>query len=304
MGCCSPKICCACKNGKDACAFGFCYLNGVKSIFVAQFFTFLGALMSLGCLFDCSFATLSYSELSLDIFFFQSPARASSVGFLFYGSAEGYCDYDAYMHKILNYWKIMGESWYTAAFLMMFCVVVGWCIFLYSLLFCCTSQIKCCRYFHGSVMAFVLSVCQASSFLVYGSSVCHTSGCSFSRGSAVSLGAIFCYIIAGIGFFSSRDYPGEKASIASSEDSDNVDRKDEEVNGEEDDAGTTSDESNTATVQNEDPEQPEKMEPEKLAIEVPAADPDSQRSPWQVSNSNESAPVISVSAAQSQEIDL
>jgi len=111
-------------------------------------------------------------------------------------------------------------------------------------------------------------------------------------------------LLPGSVFFSSRDYPGEKASIASSEDSDNVDRKDEEVNGKEDDAGTTSDESNTATVQNEDPEQPEKMEPEKLAIEVPAADPDSQRSAWQVSNSNESAPVISISAAQSQEIDL
>lgn len=45
--------------------------------------------------------------------------------------------------------------------------------------------------------------------MVYGSDFCNDNGCSFSRGSGTSIGATVCFIIAGMGFFLSSDYPGE-----------------------------------------------------------------------------------------------
>lgn len=79
-----------------------------------------------------------------------------------------------------------------------------------SISFCCSSQVRCCRYFNGLLLMVVLTTCQACSFVVYGSDFCNTYGCSFSRGSGLAVGAIASYILAGIGFFLSNDYPGDE----------------------------------------------------------------------------------------------
>uniref|UniRef100_A0A7S4AM29 Uncharacterized protein n=1 Tax=Pseudo-nitzschia australis TaxID=44445 RepID=A0A7S4AM29_9STRA len=89
-----------------------------------------------------------------------------------------------------------------------------------SLSFCCSSQVKCCRYLNGILLTIILSTCQVCTFAVFGSSFCDRNGCSFSRGSGISIGAIVCYILAGIGFFLSRDYPGEGAKPVPGDDDD------------------------------------------------------------------------------------
>jgi len=49
---------------------------------------------------------------------------------------------------------------------------------------------------------------QATTFVVYGNTFCKEYNCTFSRGSATSLAALVCYLLAGTGFFLSQDYPG------------------------------------------------------------------------------------------------
>lgn len=59
-------------------------------------------------------------------------------------------------------------------------------------------------------MAGLMSICQACTFIVYAEDFCKDNNCSFSRGSGTALAAMACYVIAGLGFFFSKDYPGVK----------------------------------------------------------------------------------------------
>jgi hypothetical protein len=55
-----------------------------------------------------------------------------------------------------------------------------------------------------------VTITQASTFIFYGKSFCQQNNCSYSRGSATTIAAMACYVIAGMGFFFSSDYPGAK----------------------------------------------------------------------------------------------
>ena len=55
-----------------------------------------------------------------------------------------------------------------------------------------------------------MTIGQASTFIVYSEDFCRDFNCSFSRGSGTSLAAIACYIVAGMGFFFTKDYPGNE----------------------------------------------------------------------------------------------
>ena len=81
-------------------------------------------------------------------------------------------------------------------------------IFFSTISFCCSAQIKCCRYLNGFCLSVVLVILQACTFIAYTSEFCDKYNCSFSRTAGYSIGAIACYIIAGIAFFLSSDYPG------------------------------------------------------------------------------------------------
>ncbi len=78
-----------------------------------------------------------------------------------------------------------------------------------SMSFCCSSQVKQVRYLIGFIMAGIMFICQACTFIVYAENFCQKNNCSFSRGSGISLASMVCYLIAGLGFFNSKDYPGE-----------------------------------------------------------------------------------------------
>ena len=80
--------------------------------------------------------------------------------------------------------------------------------FFSTISFCCSAQIKCCRYLNGFCLSVVLVILQACTFIAYTSEFCDKYNCSFSRTAGYSIGAIACYIIAGIAFFLSSDYPG------------------------------------------------------------------------------------------------
>ena len=79
-----------------------------------------------------------------------------------------------------------------------------------SISFCCSSQVKQIRHLLGFVMAGLMTVGQVCTFIVYAEDFCQDYNCSFSRGSGTSVAAIVCYIVAGLGFFFTKDYPGEE----------------------------------------------------------------------------------------------
>uniref|UniRef100_A0A7S4AL30 Transmembrane protein n=1 Tax=Pseudo-nitzschia australis TaxID=44445 RepID=A0A7S4AL30_9STRA len=179
MVCCGPSTCFTCKVqpiSKDACMCGCAYLNGMGTMWTAQLFIFLGGLLSLATIANCSFVTVD-DPISFD-FKNGLQIEAKGMGFILFEKTDG------------------------------------------SLSFCCSSQVKCCRYLNGILLTIILSTCQVCTFAVFGSSFCDRNGCSFSRGSGISIGAIVCYILAGIGFFLSRDYPGEGAKPVPGDDDD------------------------------------------------------------------------------------
>lgn len=181
------------------------------AIFVAQFFGLLGGLLSVGSMIDCSFATIDPTTFDMES---GLEIESMGVGFIFFQKTDGHCYWytdggdDHTENQLRIYWSLLGNLWAVASVLTWFCAGFSWYFFLYSISFCCSSQVRQIRYLNGFMLAGVLTVCQASTFIVYGKDFCQDNNCSFSRGSATSIGAMVCYVIAGMGFFLSSDYPG------------------------------------------------------------------------------------------------
>lgn len=211
MGCCGPSECCTFQdfpNTTDTCMCGCGYLNGSLSICTAQFFTLLGALLSLASLIDCSFVSIDPTTIVLEG---EVEIDSIGMGFIFFQRDTGECywynDTDI-ITQLPIYWNQLGKIWVTAAGLSFACTALTWWFFLYSISFCCSSQVRQIRLLNGFMLAGMMTMCEACAFIVYGMDFCQVHSCSFSRGSATSIGAIVCFIMAGNGYFCSSDYPG------------------------------------------------------------------------------------------------
>jgi len=184
------------------------YLNGSLAMSVAQIFTLLGGLLSVASMIDCSFVTIDPTTIALEG---GLEIESIGVGFIFFqkGNRECYWYNDTdIMNQLPMYWNILGNTWVAAAGLTFTCAALSWWFFFYSISFCCSSQVKQIRHLNGFVLAGVMTICQACTFIVYGKDFCQTHNCSFSRGSGTSIGAMVCFLLAGGGFFCSSDYPG------------------------------------------------------------------------------------------------
>lgn len=217
-GCCGPSTCFTCNDkpkSKDACMCGCGYLNGMWTIFTAQFFTLIGAILSLATLGDCSFASIDTVTFDLSGGEGGLSKESRGVGFITFQTTDGHCYWynenssnGPNSYQLQAYWNMLGAEWETGMILTWVCAVFSWYFFLYTISFCCSAQIKCCRYLNGFCLSVVLVILQACTFIAYTSEFCDKYNCSFSRTAGYSIGAIACYIIAGIAFFLSSDYPG------------------------------------------------------------------------------------------------
>lgn len=221
MGCCGPSTCFTCNDypkSSDACMCGCGYLNGMWPLFTAQFFTFIGAVLSLATLGDCAFAEID-RQVTIDLIADSSDGTYNlskdvrGVGFITFETIDGHCYWygeGAFANTQLEaYWDVLGDQWMIGMGLTWFCAIFAWYYFLYTLSFCCSSQVKCCRYFNGFCLAVILVAAQSATFIAYNSKFCSENNCSFARTSWYSVGAVACYLISGISFFLSKDYPGE-----------------------------------------------------------------------------------------------
>lgn len=143
--CCGPSTCFTCDENptaKDACMCGCGYLNGPLAIFVAQFFTFMGGLLSLATIIDCSFATIT-DRYTFD---FQNGLEIESqgVGFIFFEKSDGHCywydDFGGVLQRksstdLLEYFGGQVESCH-GSYMVLRCVfVVLFLVFNFLLLF-------------------------------------------------------------------------------------------------------------------------------------------------------------------------
>lgn len=220
MGLCGPSTCFTCKDkptSMDACMCGCAYLNGNGAIFLVQLFGLMGSLLSVGSMIDCSFATIDPKTFDLGG---GLEIEAMGVGFFFFQKADGHCYWynegggeTSKQNQFQTFLDLIGDENGRNAFqiLTIFCAASSWLIFLYSITFCCSSQVKCIRYAIGFFMAGIVTIAQASTFIFYGRGFCQQNNCSFSRGSGTAIAAMACYVMAGMGLFFSSDYPGAKA---------------------------------------------------------------------------------------------
>ena len=140
------------------------------------------------------------------------------VGYITFESLDGQCYWynDAptgsdVLDQMSAYYDYLGSDWQAGRVLAVIAVCIAWLVFMYSISFCCSSQVRAVRYFIGFVLSILLTIFQGMTFFVFGTKFCDENGCRFSRSAGFSIGAMVSYFIAGIFFFLTSDYPGAEA---------------------------------------------------------------------------------------------
>jgi hypothetical protein len=193
---------------------GCVYLNGPIQIICAQFLTFAGACFSFAALGDCAFAEVD-NPLNI-IPGVNFPAQR--IGFITFEGFDGQCYwYDKFTDivdpedQLQAYWDILGTGWQKVGVVGYAAAAFSWYFFWYTTSFCCSSQVKAVRYINGFTMSVILTVLQGCTFIALGTGLCNNDGgCSFGRSAGWSIGAILCYFFAGLAFFATTDYPGNR----------------------------------------------------------------------------------------------
>lgn len=192
---------------------GCFYLNGPVQVILAQFLTFAGAWFSFAALGDCAFAEISVAADLIP----GVELRAQRVGFITFEGLNGQCYWYNQFTDIISgedqltaYWNILGVEWQRVGVVGYVAAAFSWYFFWYTTSFCCSSQIRCCRFFNGFTMSVLITVLQGCTFLAFRTDFCDDFGCSFSRSAGWSVGAILCYFFAGLSFFAMSDYPGDR----------------------------------------------------------------------------------------------
>ena len=121
------------------------YFNGLWPILTAQFFTLVGAVLSLATLGDCAFATLDRT-LILD---WEEAAAGGGgtgtittedirgVGFITFERRDGQCYWYGEGSSLVDpitqlerYWTVLGSQWQIGMGLTWFCAIFSWYFFL------------------------------------------------------------------------------------------------------------------------------------------------------------------------------
>eukprot|EP00539_Tryblionella_compressa_P002104 CAMPEP_0178737004 /NCGR_PEP_ID=MMETSP0744-20121128/2742_1 /TAXON_ID=913974 /ORGANISM="Nitzschia punctata, Strain CCMP561" /LENGTH=269 /DNA_ID=CAMNT_0020389515 /DNA_START=93 /DNA_END=902 /DNA_ORIENTATION=- len=177
---------------------------------MAQVFTFAAVILSLASLGDCAFAEISETAL------IPGLPTIRRVGLITLEAPDGSCYFfNSFENAISSgqqlemYWKLQGSAWQSARVLSWSCVLVGSCLFIHSMSFLCSSQPKAVR-FTSFILCVIVSILQGCTFIAFNSEFCEENQCSISRSAGFGVLACFFYLIAGLGFYHSTDFPGEK----------------------------------------------------------------------------------------------
>jgi len=215
-----PKTCCSCQeepSTKDACMCGCGFLNGAGPVLGTQMLVLMGLLFSLAALGDCSFVKVGeriFSPTDLDESLPVDVTQSQYVGFLTWQKLDGMCYWYSLganpENQVEKYFDLLGSDWDIPRIMGGMSASLAFYLFCYLLSFNCSSQVRGVRYFNIFILSAVLTTMQGLTFLVFQSSFCEENGCSPGRGAGFSIAAVFCFFIAGLIFWRTTDYPGDR----------------------------------------------------------------------------------------------
>mmetsp|Transcript_22775 Transcript_22775/g.53975 ORF Transcript_22775/g.53975 Transcript_22775/m.53975 type:complete len:304 (+) Transcript_22775:309-1220(+) len=213
----APSTCCTCSeqpDSRDACMCGCGYLNGPGPVLVTQMMALVGFFFSFAALGDCSFV-----ELQERLFLPDGPdlpievTQTQYIGLLTWQRLDSTCYWynegSNPEDQVQRYFDLLGMDWRTARVFGAVSVSCSFFFFCYLLSFICSTQVRGVRYFN---VFFTLTLCcfQGLTFFVFRSDICEENGCIFSRGAGFSVAALASFLIAGISFLFTHDFPGDR----------------------------------------------------------------------------------------------
>ena len=205
-------------------------LNGVFQVLCSQFLLFTGIWFSAATLGDCALV-----QVSEPVVVREDGATASHLGFASYrDETNGLCYYwttsipsnypngqPIYGYDQIRYYleEVLGSNWYTGHACCGAAFVLSLLAFLYSISYCCSTQVRGVRSFAGLYIGVILTLLQAlGTYQIYRSSWCGNDedeeddgyGCTMSRSTIFSIIASGCFFLSGFFFLIMTDYPGRK----------------------------------------------------------------------------------------------
>jgi len=244
--CCGPpKKCCHVKYSEptkpDECRCGLGANNGIAQVLIAQLFLFVGLWLSVATIADCGLVILE-EPIRVQL---NSSAVSDSIGMLSFRDMEtDRCFYWWQEYTIENLLQIevnmdlgfvsdkvtdtktiegggeqlayhllvvLGHDWFVP--MGFFAAATGLALFfvVYSVSYCCSTQVKACRIFAGVIVVFFLPLFQGlGTLLVFQSEWCDIQGCSLGRTTICSIVAAVFFFLSGIFFFIMENWPGQK----------------------------------------------------------------------------------------------
>ena len=107
--------------------------------------------------------------------------------------------------------EVLGKDWYVAMAFAGGAFILAAFLFLYSLSFFCSVQVKGCRFLLAMLSGIVLVLLQAlGTTFVFLSDWCDMEGCGIGRTTIFSMAAGLSFLISGIFFRKMTDWPGQK----------------------------------------------------------------------------------------------
>jgi len=188
----------------------------------SQLFLFLGFWFSAAAIGDCDLI-----KIQEGISVREDGATATSFGMASYQDDTGKCYYwtDVIQTNVLfggsstlygtdqiefYVMEVLGDNWFIAYGLCAAAFALSLLAFLYSVSYCCSTQVRPARALWGFIIIVIAAVQGVGISWIYNSPWCgDLGGCTMGRSTIWGIVASACFLVSGICFLAMSDYPGK-----------------------------------------------------------------------------------------------
>jgi hypothetical protein len=151
-------------------------------------------------------------SLEVSVFAISLPSVIFSwlVLLVFHRTCYWYNEGNNPQNQVQKYFDLLGDDWNVARIFGGLSATLSFYVFCYLLSFVCSSQVRGARYFNIFFMCCILTTLQGLTFFIFRSELCSGDNCIFGRGAGFSVAAIFAFLMAGLCFLITKDYPGDR----------------------------------------------------------------------------------------------
>lgn len=199
----------------DVCACMCCgYPNGPFQLVFAQILLLAAIVLNWASLADCEFVTATVDGFNLPDFIptgVWSDGARRGLGFFTWEALDGSCFWDGYNEDIAEwYFDILDDGWRAGRILGGMVFGFAWMLWPWSLSFTCSSQPKILRYALAAILVLICTPFQLSTLAAMGSSFCDEHECEIGRSAVMAIVSGLCFLISGVLFLMTKDYPGQQ----------------------------------------------------------------------------------------------